>query len=176
MHTGREVKILENNSRPGDPEIINILPLLRDDFVDVCFRILDRNLTCIDLENSATVVTYKAPPNYGGYANVFPDFVDKSELNAPICLTEAYELSKKYGDDVRVYPGAMEQRDGEAYALKSRAVCVVGIHDSIGAARELSLEGLKAIKGGSLWYRNDVASRQHIQQSIRHMEELRHQL
>jgi len=29
MHTDKEPKILENNSRPGDPEIINILPILR---------------------------------------------------------------------------------------------------------------------------------------------------
>jgi phosphoribosylamine-glycine ligase len=67
----------------------------------------------------------------------------------------------------------MELRDGETYALKSRAVCVVGISETIEDARNISLEGIKAIKGGALWHRNDIASKQHIEKSIRHMEALR---
>jgi len=45
MHTGKQLKILEDNSRPGDPEIINILPVLKDDFVDICFRMVEGSLT-----------------------------------------------------------------------------------------------------------------------------------
>lgn len=173
MHTGKEPKILENNSRPGDPEIINILPILKDDFVDVCFKILDGNLTRIEIEKAATVVTYKVPPSYGGYAEAFPEHVEKTEIDKPVDLTKALKLSEKYGDRIRVYPASMELRDGETYALKSRAVCVVGIGETIEDARNISLEGIKAIKGGALWYRTDIASKQHIEKSIRHMEALR---
>lgn len=173
MHTGKESKILENNSRPGDPEIINILPVLKDDFVDVCFKILDGNLTRVEVEKAATVVTYKAPPSYGGYAEAFPELVEKTEINKPVDLTKAYELSKKYGERICVYPASMEIRNGETYALKSRAVCVVGISETIEDARNISLEGVKAIKGGALWHRTDIASKQHIEKSIRHMEALR---
>jgi phosphoribosylamine--glycine ligase len=173
MHTGKEPKILENNSRPGDPEIINILPILKDDFVDVCFKVLDGNLTRIEIERMATVVTYKVPPNYGGYAEAFPERVNKTEIDKPVDLTKAYELGRKYGERIRVYPASMELRDGETYALKSRAVCVVGISETIEDARNISLEGIKAIKGGALWHRNDIASKQHIEKSIRHMEALR---
>jgi phosphoribosylamine--glycine ligase len=67
----------------------------------------------------------------------------------------------------------MELRDGETYALKSRAVGVVGIGDSLEAAREISLEGIDAVKGGALWSRTDIASKQHIEMSAKHMEELR---
>ncbi len=173
MHTGKETKILENNSRPGDPEIINILPILKDDFVDICFKILEGNLARIELEKAATVVTYKAPPNYGGYMDTFPQRVDKGEIGKPVDLTKAYELTEKYGDKIRVYPAAMELRNGETYALKSRAVGVVGVGENIETARQISLEGIKAIKGGALWHRTDIASKQHIEKSIRHMEELR---
>jgi phosphoribosylamine--glycine ligase len=173
MHIGKEPKILENNSRPGDPEIINILPILKDDFVDVCFRILDGNLTRLEIEKAATVVTYKVPPNYGGYAEAYPELVNKAELDKPVDLSKAYELSRKYGDRICVYPASMELRDGETYALKSRAVCVVGIGETIDEARNISLEGIKAIKGGALWHRTDIASKQHIEKSIRHMEALR---
>ncbi len=173
MHTGKETKILENNSRPGDPEIINILPILKDDFVDVCFKILEGNLTRIEIEKAATVVTYKAPPNYGGYIDTFPQFVDEGEIGKPVDLTKAYELNKQHGDKIRVYPAAMELRNGETYALKSRAVGVVGVGEDIETARQISLEGIKALKGGALWHRTDIASKQHIEKSIKHMEELR---
>ncbi|MEM3464325.1 MAG: hypothetical protein QXL91_05635 [Candidatus Bathyarchaeia archaeon] len=173
MHTGKEPKILENNSRPGDPEIINILPILKDDFVDVCYKILEGNLTRIELEKAATVLTYKVPPNYGGYAEAFPNLVKKGEIGTPVNLTRAYALTKKYGDRIRVYPASMELRNGETYALKSRAVGVIGVGGSIEEARQISLEGIKAIEGGALWHRTDIASKQHIEKSIRHMESLR---
>jgi len=173
IHTGRGPEILENNSRPGDPEIQNILPVLKDDFVDICFRMIEGNLTSIRIDRKATVVTYKVPPNYGGYADSFPDCVDLGQADTPVILDEAEELASRYGDDIRIYPAAMEVRDGENYALRSRAVCVVGLADSIAEAREISLEGIAAIKGGALWNRNDIASKEHITKSIRHMEQLR---
>ncbi|MEM2102085.1 MAG: hypothetical protein QXM22_01060 [Candidatus Bathyarchaeia archaeon] len=173
IHTKDGLKILENNSRPGDPEIINILPLLKEDFVDVCFRMLEGTLTRIDLDKKASVVTYKVPPTYGGYIDVFKEKVKINEIDTPVFLTQAYNLNKKYGDNIRVYPASMEQRNGQAYALWSRAVCVVGIGDSIQTAREISLEGINAIKGGGLWSRTDIASKEHIDKSINHMQQLR---
>jgi len=174
IHSGKGPKLLENNSRPGDPEIQNLLSLLKDDFVDVCYKILEGNLTSVNLEEKATVVIYKAPPDYGGYAQAFPDEVIRDEVNSHVNLSEAEKLSTKYGDNIRVYPGSMEIRDdGQSYALTSRAVCVVGIGDSIPAAGEISLEGVRAIRGGALWHRNDIASREHIAKSVEHMKRLR---
>jgi len=173
MQTGRGAKILENNSRPGDPEIINILPIVKDDFVDVCYRILEANLLRLELEKAATVVTYKVPPNYGGYAEEFPQLVDKDEIGKSVDLTVVHKLNEKYGEKIRVYPAAMELRNGETYALKSRAIAVVGISEDIDAARQISLEGIDAMKGGALWHRTDIASKQNIEKSIKHMEELK---
>ncbi len=173
IHTSRGPKILENNSRPGDPEIQNLLPVLKDDFVDVCFKILDGNLTRVEFEEKATVVTYKVPPNYGGYATVFSERVNRNEMDKPVDLSEAYELGEKYGGRIRVYPASMELKERKTYALRSRTVCVVGVGDNIQSARDLSLKGIKAIKGGALWHRNDIASKEHIEKSVRHMEKLR---
>jgi phosphoribosylamine--glycine ligase len=173
MHTGKELKILENNSRPGDPEIINILPLIKEDFVDLCFKLLEGTLTRVDVEESASVVTYKVPPSYGNFAEAFPEHVNMNEVNQPVDLSEAYALNRKYGERIRVYPGALEIRDRLVYPLKSRAVGVLGIGESLEEARRISMEGIDAIRGGALWSRTDVASEQHIQKSIAHMEELR---
>jgi len=173
MHTKKGPKILENNSRPGDPEMQNILPILKDDFVDVCFRIIDGNLTRIEIEEKATVVTYKAPPTYGGFKDIFPQRVNWSDADRPIDLTTIHKLSEKLGDRIRIYPGSMELRNEQMYALKSRTVCVVGIADDIESARQISLDGIKAIRGGSLWHRTDIASKEHIAKSVNHMKMLR---
>jgi phosphoribosylamine---glycine ligase len=173
MHTGHGIKILENNSRPGDPEIINLLALIKDDFVDVCLRMIEGNLATVELEKAASVLTYKVPADYGGYVNVFPNQVDKSKTTLPVDLSKAQALIKKYGGRIRVYPGSMETRNGQNYALKSRAVGILGIGSTIEEARQISQEGAKAITGGGLWNRIDVASKQHIAKSIRHMETLR---
>jgi phosphoribosylamine--glycine ligase len=173
MHTGAGIKILENNSRPGDPEIINILPILKDDFVDVCFKILEGNLTRVELKKAATVLTYKVPPGYGGYADVFPSLVDKAAVDTPVNLSKAYELSGKYGENIRIYPGAMEVRESKVYALKSRAVGVLGVGEDIEEARQVSLEGARAVEGGAMWNRTDIASKKHIARSVSHMERLR---
>jgi phosphoribosylamine--glycine ligase len=171
MHTGTESKILENNSRPGDPEIINILPILKDDFIDICYKILEGNLERIELEKMATVVTYKVPPNYGGYMEKYPNLVNRNQVGKAVDLTEAYELEKKYDDNLRIYPASMEVRDGETYSLKSRTISVVGIGNDIEVARKVSLDGIKKISGGGLWYRKDIASKKHIKRSIKRMAE-----
>jgi phosphoribosylamine---glycine ligase len=172
IHTDKGPKILEVNSRPGDPEIMNLLPILKDDFVEVCYNMRDGTLRKVNFNKQATVVTYKVPPNYGGYATVFPDRVDKTEVDTAIDLTEAHKLVKK-DDSIRVYSGSMELRDRENFALGSRTIAVVGIGDTIQEAREKSLEGIGAIKGGALWNRSDIAAKEHITQSMKHMEELR---
>ena len=173
MHTGSSIKVLEINSRPGDPEIINILPIIKDDFIDVCLKMVEGKLTGVDLEKAATVLTYKAPSDYGGYSEVYPNQVDKSAINTHVDLSKAQELEKKYGNKLGIYPGSMETRDGKNYALKSRAIAILGIGDSIEEARRISQEGAKAITGGALWNRTDVASKQHIAKSIMHMGQLR---
>ena len=173
MHTRGGPKILENNSRPGDPEIINILPALKEDFVDLCYRMIEANLNRVEVEPVATVLTYKVPPSYGGYAEVYPDRVNKAEIDTPVDLSETHALESKYGDRIRVYPGSMELMDSKSFALKSRVVGVLGMGGDIEEARQISQEGAKAIVGGALWNRTDVASKQHIAKSVSHMEQVR---
>ncbi|MEM3737432.1 MAG: hypothetical protein QXJ75_05045 [Candidatus Bathyarchaeia archaeon] len=166
IHTGKGLKILEINSRPGDPEIINLLPLFKEDFIDLCYEMIHGTLKSVDVEPEASVVTYAMPLTYGGYRRRFSGEV-------PVDLTEVYKLSAKYGDRIRIYPGSMEMRDdGKSYALRSRAVCVVGLGEDIQSARAISLEGVTNIDG-ALWNRWDIGSAKHIAMSINHMERLR---
>ena len=163
MTTKDGVKVLEINSRWGDPEVMNILPILKDDFVDVCFKILDGKLKKLGFENKATVVTYAVPLEYGGYASY-------SGLKK-VDLSKTEKLNEKYGDNLRIYPGSMGVRNGKNYALGSRTVAVVGIADTLGEAREISMEGIRKIDG-PLRHREDIALLEYINRSKKHMQKL----
>ena len=166
MHTREGAKILEINSRPGDPEIMNIMPVLKNDFVDVCFRMIEGTLSRVECTKQATVVTYAVPMDYGDYRRTYSG-------SRKVDLSGVYALREKYGDNLRVYPGSMEVREnGDTYALGSRAVCTVGIGDTIDEAREISLDGIRSIDG-ALWNRGDIAAPHYIERSIKKMKELR---
>ncbi|MFQ5886129.1 MAG: hypothetical protein ACE5II_02720 [Anaerolineae bacterium] len=163
------VKAFEINSRPGDPEIMNLLPLVKGDFVDHCFQMIEGRLTNMEFEPLASVVTYAVPLTYGGFRH-------KYSGDARVDLAPAYELVDKYDGSLRVYPGSMERRDdGKTYALGSRAVGCVGIAEDIEDARRISLEGIKALDG-PLWNRWDIASKAHIGRSIGNVKRLRSQI
>ena len=166
MHTREGAKILEINSRPGDPEIMNVMPVLKDDFVDVCFHMIEGTLSSVECVNKATVATYAVPMDYGDYRKSYSG-------DRRVDLSGVHALKKIYGDNLRVYPGSMELREnGDTYALGSRVVCTVGIGDTIEEAREISLDGIRNIDG-ALWNRWDIAAPHYIERSIRKMKELR---
>ena len=173
MHSKDGPKILENNSRPGDPEAQNLLPLLKDDLVDMCFKMLEGSLTRIDVERRASVVVYKAPHTYAGFNKSYPSMVRRNEIGEPIDLNRARDLQAVYGDDLRIYPASVELRGNEIHPLGSRAVCFVGIGDDIELARETSMRACEAVHGGALWHRTDIASREHIEASTLHMARLK---
>ncbi|MEM2874472.1 MAG: ATP-grasp domain-containing protein [Candidatus Hadarchaeales archaeon] len=162
--TSDGVKVLEVNSRWGDPEVMNVLPLMKDDPVEVCFRMLDGGLRKLEFEELASVLVYAVPLDYGGYAAYSgPRRIDISQAEA---------LREKYGERMRIYPGAVEVRDGELFALKSRAVGVLGISETLEGAREIAMEGIRRIDG-PLRHREDIALREHVERSVERMRRLR---
>ncbi len=173
MHSADGPKILEINSRGGDPESPTVISTIKDDFVELCFSMIEGKLRKVRFEDKAAVLIYKVPPAYGGFDKAYPDKVAAGEIGKPVDLSGAKALFKEYGHDVCIYPGSMELRGGNTYALGSRAVACIGKSDSIEEAREIALKATKATKGGGLWYREDIASKEHIAKSVAHMKRLR---
>ncbi|MFX0085551.1 MAG: phosphoribosylamine--glycine ligase [Candidatus Hodarchaeota archaeon] len=64
MLTNDGIKLIEFNSRFGDPEAMNVLPLLIDDFSECCERIITGNLTKARWRKKATVCVYLTPQGY----------------------------------------------------------------------------------------------------------------
>ena len=162
--TADGLKVLEINSRWGDPEVMNVIPLMKDDFVEVCLRMIDGDLKRLEFEELSSVLVYAVPLDYGGYA------VYSGPRKIDISGAEA--LREKYGERIRIYPGAVEVRNGELFALKSRAVGVLGISENLDEAREIAMDGIRRIDG-PLRHREDIALREHVERSRRKMRTLR---
>ena len=166
MHTGHGMKMLKISSMAGDPEMINVLPLMRDDFASLCVSMAGGSMKKeLGMWPYATVVTYKVPPTYGGKD---PGWKGDAEVHI-----DAEHKIRNMGP-IRLYPGSVEQNGVRTYALTSRAVASLGIGENIHEARKRSMAGLSLVTGGDLWSRGDVGSRDHIGSSMVYMESLRH--
>ena len=160
--TKNGAKLLEYNARFGDPEAMNILPLLKTDFVDVCKHIIDGTLDQlqIEFEHKATVCKYVVPKGYGLPA----DHPDAASAKAKI----------EVGDvgAARLYYSSVDKKEDGLYLSASRAIGIVGIADTLDEARKIAEEGVKAVRG-PVAYREDIGTEALIQKRIDHMKKIR---
>ena len=160
--TKNGVKLLEYNARFGDPEAMNILPLLKTDFVDICRHIIDGTLDTLKIEfdQKATVCKYVVPKGYGLPA----DHPDAASSRAKI---EVGNVRK-----ARLYYSSVDKKEDGLYLSSSRAIGIVGIADNLDEARIIAEEGVKAVKG-PVAYREDIGTQALIQKRIDHMKKIR---
>jgi len=156
------VKLLEYNARFGDPEAMNILPLLKTDFVEICKNIIDGTLDKlkIEFEHKATVCKYVVPKGYGLPA----DHPDATSSKAKIDVGNVGKA--------RLYYSSVDKKEDGLYLSSSRAIGIVGIAETLEEARNITSEGVKAIKG-PVAYRADIGTDALMQKRIDHMKKIR---
>ena len=158
MKTVKGIKLIEFNSRLGDPEAMNMLPILKTDFIDVCMGIINGNLKSnIEFENRATVCKYLAPEGY-------PDAPKKDEL-VKIDKNKLKQIGARY------YYSSVYRKGDEIYTTSSRAIGVVGIANDLESAEKIAEQGVGCISG-KLFYRKDVGTLKLLQKRIDHMNSL----
>lgn len=151
-------KLIEYNARFGDPEAMNVLPLLQTNFVDICEGIVDGNLKGAEFKDKATVCKYIVPQGYPGNA------VANQVINV--------DEDKIKDEGVEVYYAAVNEKDGKVYSSSSRALALVSIADSIDEAEKICEDTTKYVKG-DIYHRRDVGTSALIQKRVNHMKELK---
>lgn len=151
-------KVIEFNARFGDPEAMNVLPLLETDYVDVLAAMASGTLDKLDVKFSkkATVCKYAVPAGY-------PDNPTKDR-----------EVVVGDLDSAILFYSSVYEKDGKVYTTGSRAVAVVGIADSIEEAEKIAQYALENLSG-DLHYRSDIGKADLIQRRIDHMKQIRGQ-
>ncbi|MDP2853717.1 MAG: phosphoribosylamine--glycine ligase [Smithellaceae bacterium] len=160
--TKNGAKLLEYNARFGDPEAMNILPLLKTDFVEICRHIIAGTLDQlkIEFEPKATVCKYVVPKGYGLPAD-HPDAASSRDK------IEVGNVGK-----ARLYYSSVDKKEDGLYLSSSRAIGIVGIADNLEEARKIAEAGVKAVKG-PVAYREDIGTAALIQKRIDHMKKIR---
>lgn len=158
------VKIIEVNARFGDPEAMNILPLLQTNFLDLCTAMLQKTLSTKDLhiERKATVCKYIVPEGYGV----------KSMTGEPIYINE--QALRKTG--ATLFYASVDKKDNYILTGSSRSLAVVGKSNTLDEAEQICEKALTYITGNHLYTRHDIGTKKLIEKRIKHIKELRKQL
>jgi len=151
------VRLIEYNARFGDPEAMNVLPLLKTDLVDVCAAIISGELggMKVEFEKKATVCKYVVPEGY-------PDNPVKG------VKIEIGELPA----GVKAYYASVDAREDGLYLAGSRAVAMVGMGETIAEAEKLAQIGVERVKG-PVFYRKDIGTKALIDQRVEMLARMR---
>ena len=165
MTTKSGLKIIEYNARFGDPEIMNVLPILKTSFLDVCKAIVEGTLDKLDVafERKATVCKYIVPKSYPGKPTKKLE-IDISEL----------ERLRKSEPNLRVFYGAVEagQHQNSLLLTGSRAIGVVGLGETLDEAERIAEKAASSV-GGEVYHRRDIGTAALIEKRERHMARVR---
>jgi phosphoribosylamine--glycine ligase len=157
MACKKGVRLIEYNARFGDPEVMNVLAILKTDFVDVCTAMVRGELAGmpVEFEKKAAVCKYVVPEGY-------PDHSVKGEK------IEIGTLPARSS----CYYASVDQREDGLYLLGSRAVAMVGVGETLAEAEAIAQRAAQAVKG-PVFFREDIGTEALIEKRIEMMRELR---
>jgi len=151
------VRLIEYNARFGDPEVMNVLPILNTNFVHICEAVISGDLINLKVEFApkATVCKYIVPEGYPEK----PAKGEKIELQA-------------VPEGVRTYFASVDKTPEGLILSSSRAIAFVGIGDTLEEAEKLAASACDSVKG-PVFYRKDVGTAALIKERVDMMERLR---
>ncbi len=149
MISRQGIKVLEYNTRFGDPECQPLLMRLKTDLVDVMEATIDRKLDKLgplSWDVRPTVGVVMASDGYPG----------KSTYGFPISGLE--EVAKM--PDVKVFHSGTQVNDrGEIVNAGGRVLTVTAFGDSIALAKKNAYEAVRKIRWERAWCRHDIADK-----------------
>jgi len=145
MITADGPKVIEFNSRFGDPEAQVILPRLRSDLLEICWAVANRRLAEAEVEWSteACVGVVMAP---GGYPGEYEVGFEIAGLNST-------------DDDALVFhAGTALHEDGRVVTAGGRVLTVVASAPTLPEARAKVYRNVQRIHFSQAHYRHDIAA------------------
>ncbi len=143
MIENNQAKVLEYNTRFGDPETEVVLPRLKSDLIDIMLKCIRGNLSENDLqwedEKCVTVVLAS-----GGY----PENYEKGKE-----ITGLNDLD----DDIIVFHGGSKEEDGKIITDGGRVLAVTALGTSLDEARNKVYKNIPKIYFEKMEFRSDIA-------------------
>ncbi|UJG42108.1 MAG: phosphoribosylamine--glycine ligase [Candidatus Heimdallarchaeum aukensis] len=137
MKSERNVFLIEFNARFGDPEAINVLKLLKDDYNVINQNMIDQSLKKVNFENKATVCNYLVPKGY------------------PINPLKDEKITISYPLKSDLFYASVYRENGTIRTTTSRSLALLGVGNDIFKAKRKVIEDITKIKG-KLYWRTDI--------------------
>ncbi|MCL2369763.1 MAG: phosphoribosylamine--glycine ligase [Firmicutes bacterium] len=138
-------KVLEYNARFGDPETQVVLLRLKSDLLEIMEACIDGQLDKVKVEwdDNCTICVVAAS---GGYPEDY-------KKGIPISIG-------KIPNGAEVYHAGTAWSDKELVTNGGRVLCVTGKAKDMKTAKKLAYDGIKQVKFGGMFYRNDIGGKQ----------------
>jgi len=143
MLTSKGIKLIEYNFRPGDPEWINTLSVLKDSVIDTIEAIMAGEEKKIYFEDKATVCKYIVPLKY------------PRELNKTLDIIFDEEQIKK--DGIGVYYSCGRDKEGKLKVGSERGIAFLAKADTIPEAARQVENAITAVRG-EFHHRPDIGT------------------
>ena len=139
-------KVIEYNCRMGDPETQPIMARLNSDLVELCLATLDGTLSTVatDWDSRAALGVVMAA---GGYPAAYAKGKAISGLDAT------------HDNGSKVFHAGTAIDDGAVRTSGGRVLCVVGLGDSVSAARDAAYTKVGSIDWEDAYFRGDIGHR-----------------
>lgn len=161
MATGSGVRLIEYNCRFGDPEALNVLPIMTTDFVSMCLSVATGRFDpdSVKFEPKATVCKYIVPLDYPS---------GKGKGDSIVVPRHLFE-----DPNVHVFWAACDLSDTGVKMTGSRAVGIVGLGDTLAQAERFAQHAALQVEG-PVTFRHDIGTAELVDGRIQHMNILRH--
>ena len=154
MKTASGIRLLEYNARFGDPEVMNVLPLLKTSFVSICMAVVEGRLDEINAEfqNMASVCKYVVPEGY-------PENPRSGSISIPPT------------EDALAYYASVCEKDGEIHTTASRGIAFVGLGRTIEEAEEIAEKAASGVEG-NVYHRRDIGTAETVRKRVEHVRDM----
>jgi len=157
MLTAHGPRVIEFNSRFGDPEAMNVLSLLQGSLSSIFLSMAEGRLGAADFSDDCTVEKYLVPQGYPG----------KSVKDAEVSVGE--ECLAKCG--ARAYHASIYEKEGKMFTTSSRTFGILGRARTLDEAEKIAEAGCNCVTG-PVWHRKDIGTAALVQKRVDHMKEL----
>jgi phosphoribosylamine--glycine ligase len=164
MVTRDGVRLIEYNCRFGDPEAMNVLPLLDGDFVELCSAAATGQLRRVEQgwRAMATVCKYLVPKDYPDVAPTPARIEVPAELRSTSSLRWFWAAARREEDGI--------------FLTSSRSGAFVGIAGTLEQAERIAEDAAQALErhnDGVIRHRRDIGTAELVQRRVDHMRALR---
>lgn len=138
IKTDEGVKVVEFNSRFGDPEALNVLHLLRDNLDEFFYKMTQNKMEAPSWRNDATMALYLVPKG----------FIEGSPV-----ANSTIEIPTNLPSDVNYYYGAVYQEEpfGRIQTIHKRSLSLFTHGSSIEEVRHKLHSAASTVKGELTW-------------------------